>query len=65
VWRRLIDISREVWRAVVDTSAGAALLHEFTAASGPSLLWDDELHMDVCVGFWDAQVGEVPSRKEQ
>lgn len=59
IWRRLQEMTRTTGREVVATSEGQALLHNFLTASGPSLLWDDVLHMDVCVGFFTAMVGEI------
>jgi hypothetical protein len=58
VWMRLVEISRDVDRALVDTTGGRALVHEFLQDSGPSLLFDSDLSMDLVLAFFGASVGE-------
>ncbi len=59
IWQRLVQISR-YWsgRQAVNTSNGAALLYALYQASGPSLLFDQELGMDFALAFFEAVVAE-------
>lgn len=59
VWAQLVEISRRTQRVAVTTSDGLALLHYLQQASGPSLLYDDEVKMDLVLCFLDALVAEV------
>lgn len=59
IWRRLAELTRVTGREAVETLDGTALVHNFLQASGPSLVWDDVLHMDICIGFFSAIVGET------
>lgn len=58
IWRELVDLSRGTSRVTVSTSDGDALLQSFLQASGPSLLFDDDVDMDTCLSFFIAVVGE-------
>lgn len=58
VWREVVEVSRAHRRCGVDTSEGRALLHSFVQASTPSLLYDPDVQMDVCLAFFAAMVSE-------
>lgn len=58
IWMRLVQISRETNRREVATANGPALLYALYQASGPSLLHDPELGMDVVLVFFEAVVAE-------
>lgn len=58
IWARLVELSRSGERFVVDTSAGAALVHQWQQASGPSALFDAEMSLDFILAFFNAVVGE-------
>lgn len=58
IWRRLVEISREIERWTVETGSGTALLHFFLQSSAPSLLWNDEVGMDFALCFFEVMVGE-------
>lgn len=58
IWRRLVELSREGERWLVETSQGDALLHFFLQFSAPSLLWDFDVGMDFALCFFEVLVGE-------
>jgi hypothetical protein len=58
IWSRLVEVSRNTQRVVVQTSGGKALLHSLQQASGPSLVVDPDVGMDVVLCFFDAIVAE-------
>jgi hypothetical protein len=58
IWQRLVRISRELNRQVVNTANGKALLYALYQASGPSLLFDPDLGMDFALAFFEAHVSE-------
>jgi len=58
VWRRLVEISRATVRRAVLTASGSGLLHYLLQASGPSLLYDPDVRMDLVLCFFEALVAE-------
>jgi hypothetical protein len=58
VVKQLMSLSRENERFVVSTSGGNALVHYFTPESGLSLLYDDDLKMDMGVLFFKSEISE-------
>ncbi len=58
IWRRLVQISRELSRRPVNTANGKALLYTMSQASGPTLLFDQDLGMDFALAFFEASVSE-------
>jgi len=58
VWANLLTITRSTHRVQVATTRGPALLHYLQQASGPSLLFDDQLSMDFVLCFLEALVAE-------
>lgn len=59
VWRELVRVARRTNRNVVNTSAGKGLIYRLNQASGPSLLFDQDLRMDVALCFFEALVSEL------
>jgi len=60
LWREIVEVSRAFRRCKVQTSEGLALLHSFVQASTPSLGYDPDVQMDVCLAFFTATVSEQP-----
>lgn len=62
IWRRLVEISRDTDRRPVLTENGGGLLYRFIQASGPSLLYDEDVKLDFAMCFFEALVaeGEIP-----
>lgn len=58
VWMELVRISRGTHRERVSTTRGDALVHALVQASSPSLVYDPEVGMDVCLSFFTTIVGE-------
>lgn len=58
IWRALVNLGREAERLRVPVSEGAALLHAWLQASGPSTLFDTDVNMDFVLAFFDVSVGE-------
>uniref|UniRef100_A0A6M3XDZ0 Tail protein n=2 Tax=viral metagenome TaxID=1070528 RepID=A0A6M3XDZ0_9ZZZZ len=60
LWGTVVALSRAVNRNQVTVSGGAALLQSFTQASGPSLLYDEEIKADFGMAFFEAIIAEEP-----
>ncbi len=58
-WRALSALSRTTSRFVVSTTKGYALVHYFLPASGLSIMYDENLKMDMGVVFYNALIGEA------
>ncbi len=58
-WRELVKVARRTNRNAVATSAGMGLIYRLNQASGPSLLYDQDLGMDVALCFFEALVSEL------
>ncbi len=57
-WQRLVEMSRECDRESVLTSTGSALLYRFNQTSGPSMLYDPDVKLDMLMCFFEALVSE-------
>jgi hypothetical protein len=58
VAKELISLSRDNERFVVVTSGGDALVHCFIPESGMSLIYDEDLKMDIGVMFFKSKISE-------
>ncbi len=62
VYLELASVAARTGRqGVALTSGSIALLHQLLEASGPSLIWDDEVGAWSVVVFYAATVGEYPT----
>lgn len=59
VWRELIQLMRNNARFSVDTSQGDVLVHYVLPESSLSLIFDDELNMDMGIVFVKSMMSEV------
>lgn len=61
LWRALIELSRATTnRPMVTTSLGNALLYWLLPASGPSLLYDPAVGLNMVIALFSANVAEKP-----
>lgn len=58
VWRELVRLSRDNARFAVNTSKGAALIHYFLAEASLSILYEDEINMDMGIIFFECMISE-------
>lgn len=56
----IVEVSRSVNREEQFVTGGTGLLYFFNPDSGPSLIFDPDLNMDVALMFFSAQVSEKP-----
>ena len=57
-WREMVQLSRDNARFAVNTSLGTALIHYCKPESIMSLIYDDQLKMDLGIVFFKAMVSE-------
>ena len=58
IWRRLIEIARRTQRVTAPTTQGNALVYWMNQASGPSMVFDQDIGVDSVLCFFEAAVGE-------
>ena len=60
LWGDLVGVARATNREPVTvTGANVALVYSFQQESGPNLVWDDVVRLDVCNSMFSARLGEV------
>lgn len=58
VWRELIGLSRDNARFAVNTSKGTALIHYVKPETNLSLIFDDDVNMDLGIVFMKSMISE-------
>ena len=58
LWQKLYGVAEDAERVTVSLEGDDGLLYWLLLASGPSLTYDRDVKMDVCLSFWEALVSE-------
>ena len=58
LWLQIVALSRASHRQVFNVAGGRAMLYYLLWSGGPSMIYDPDQEMDLCLGFMDALVAE-------